>query len=54
MARTIEKLTLAEVAQIHGMSISTAQRRLTRAAKRVAALVRRDPALVQLAGGGES
>jgi RNA polymerase sigma factor (sigma-70 family) len=54
VARTIEKLTLAEVAQIHGVSISTAQRRLTRATKRVAALVRRDPALLQLAGGGEA
>jgi RNA polymerase sigma-70 factor (ECF subfamily) len=54
VARTIEKLTLAEVAQIHGVSISTAQRRLLRATKRVAALVRRDPALVQLAGGGEA
>jgi hypothetical protein len=36
------------------VSISTAQRRLTRATKRVAALVRRDPALVALAGGGEA
>ena len=53
VARTIEKLTLAEVAQAHGVSISTAQRRLVRATKRVAALVRRDPALVQLATGGE-
>jgi RNA polymerase sigma-70 factor, ECF subfamily len=50
VARTIERLTLAEVAQIHGMSISTAQRRLIRATKRVAALIRRDPALVRLAG----
>jgi RNA polymerase sigma-70 factor (ECF subfamily) len=51
VARTIERLTLAEVAQVHGVSVSTAQRRLARATKRIAALVRRDPDLVRLAGG---
>jgi RNA polymerase sigma-70 factor (ECF subfamily) len=51
VARTIEKLTLAEVAETHGVSISTAQRRLARASKRIAALVRRDPELMLLAGG---
>ena len=54
VARTIERLTLAEVAEAHGVSISTAQRRLARATKRVAALVRSDPTLVRFAGGGES
>ncbi|HXJ22277.1 MAG TPA: sigma-70 family RNA polymerase sigma factor [Polyangia bacterium] len=51
VSRTIEKLTLAEVAELHGVSVSTAQRRLARATKRVAALVRRDPVLSGLAGG---
>ena len=49
VARTIEGLTLEDVAALHGVSVSTAQRRLTRATKRVAALVRRDPLLVALA-----
>ena len=46
VARTIEGLTLEDVAALHDVSISTAQRRLARATKRVAALVRRDPLLV--------
>ena len=50
VSRTIEKLTLIEVAELHKVSVSTAQRRLTRATKRVAAMVRRDPALAALAG----
>ena len=48
VARTIEGLTLVEVAAAHGMSISTAQRRLSRATKRIAGLVRRDPVLMAL------
>jgi RNA polymerase sigma-70 factor (ECF subfamily) len=51
VSRTIEKLTLAEVAEVHSVSVSTAQRRLTRATKRVAALIRRDPVLADIAGG---
>ncbi len=50
VSRTIEKLTLSEVADVHGVSVSTAQRRLARATKRVSALVRRDPALAALIG----
>ena len=50
VSRTVEKLTLSEVAEVHGISVSTAQRRLARATKRVAALVRRDPALAALLG----
>jgi len=53
VARTIENLTLAEVAETHGISVSTAQRRLGRATKRIAALVRSDPALMRLADRGE-
>jgi len=54
VSRTIERLTLAEVAEAHGVSISTAQRRLARATKRVAALVRSDPALMRFAAGDEA
>ena len=50
-ARTIERMTMAEVAEAHGVSISTAQRRLTRATAQMAALMRRDPALMRLVGG---
>lgn len=52
VARTIEGLTLAQVAEVHGVSLSTAQRRLNRATKRIATLVRRDPMLTALAEGG--
>lgn len=54
VSRTIEQLTLAEVAEAHGVSISTAQRRLARATKRVAALVRGEPTLMRFTGGDES
>ena len=54
VSRTIEQLTLAEVAEAHGVSISTAQRRLARATKRIAALVRNEPALMRFTGGDES
>lgn len=54
VARTIEGLTLLEVAALHGLSVSTTQRRLGRATKRVAALIRRDPLLLHLANGGVS
>jgi len=54
VSRTIERLTLAEVAEAHGVSISTAQRRLARATKRVAVLLRSEPALMRFAGGDES
>jgi len=47
VARTIEGMTLEEVAAAHDVSVSTAQRRITRASRRVAALVRRDPMLSQ-------
>jgi RNA polymerase sigma-70 factor (ECF subfamily) len=54
VARSIERLSLAEVAEAHGVSISTAQRRLARASKRMAALVRSDPALMRFAAGDDS
>jgi RNA polymerase sigma-70 factor (ECF subfamily) len=52
VARTIEGLTLEEVAVLHGVSVSTAQRRIERATKRIALLVRRDPLLVTFVEGG--
>jgi DNA-directed RNA polymerase specialized sigma24 family protein len=36
-------LGLAEVAELHGLSLSTAQRRLARVAERVSAMIRKDP-----------
>jgi RNA polymerase sigma-70 factor (ECF subfamily) len=45
IARTIDGLPLHEVAALHGLSVSTAQRRLARATRRVAALVAGDPVL---------
>jgi RNA polymerase sigma-70 factor (ECF subfamily) len=54
VSRTIEGLTLEEVASLHGVSLSTAQRRLRRVSKRIASLVRRDPLLVGLVAGEAS
>jgi RNA polymerase sigma-70 factor (ECF subfamily) len=45
VARHIEGLTLAEVAALHGLSVSTAQRKLARARGRIAALAKSDPVL---------
>jgi RNA polymerase sigma-70 factor (ECF subfamily) len=52
VARTIEGLTLEEVAELHGVSVSTAQRRIERATERMGLLVSRDPLLAAFAGGG--
>jgi RNA polymerase sigma-70 factor (ECF subfamily) len=45
VVRFLEGKELTEVAQLHGMSLSTVQRKLTKAVARVTALVRQDPAL---------
>jgi RNA polymerase sigma-70 factor (ECF subfamily) len=45
VARHIEGLTLAEVAALHGLSVSTAQRKLARARQRIAPLAKSDPVL---------
>ena len=47
VARTLEGMTLDEVAAAHEVSVSTAQRRINRATKRIATLVRRDPMLAR-------
>ncbi len=49
ISRYIEGVELAEVARLHGLSVSTTQRRLTRVGKRVEAMVRRDPVLAEIA-----
>jgi RNA polymerase sigma-70 factor (ECF subfamily) len=49
VARTIEGMTLDEVAAAHDVSVSTAQRRINRASKRVATLIKRDPMLARFA-----
>jgi RNA polymerase sigma-70 factor, ECF subfamily len=54
VARTIEGLTLEEVAAAHDVSVSTAQRRISRASKRIALLVRRDSVLAGFAAGARS
>ncbi|MBN2576578.1 MAG: sigma-70 family RNA polymerase sigma factor [Deltaproteobacteria bacterium] len=51
VARFVEKMELAEVAAVHGMSLSTAKRRLARLAIRVNARVRASPALREYADG---
>jgi RNA polymerase sigma-70 factor (ECF subfamily) len=45
VARHVERLPLAEVAALHGLSVSTVQRRLARVAERVEAMVGGDPVL---------
>jgi RNA polymerase sigma-70 factor (ECF subfamily) len=45
VTRQIEGLGLAEVAALHGLSLSTTQRKLARVSQRIALLVRRDPVL---------
>jgi RNA polymerase sigma-70 factor (ECF subfamily) len=45
VARQIERLPMGEVATLHGLSMSTAQRRLRRVMRRVAAMVEADPVL---------
>ncbi|MBC8131534.1 MAG: sigma-70 family RNA polymerase sigma factor [Deltaproteobacteria bacterium] len=50
VTRYIEGMELTEVARTHGLSVSTTQRRLGRVAKRIDAMVRRDPVLAGIAG----
>jgi RNA polymerase sigma-70 factor, ECF subfamily len=48
VTRNIEGIELAEVARLHGLSISTTQRRLARVSKRIEAMVQRDPLLAEM------
>jgi RNA polymerase sigma-70 factor, ECF subfamily len=43
VARHLEGLGLAEVAELHGISVSTTQRKLARVGERVSAMIRKDP-----------
>jgi RNA polymerase sigma-70 factor (ECF subfamily) len=54
VARHVEGLTLAEVATLHGLSVSTVQRKLARARARIAALAKSDPVLQAYLQQGES
>ena len=47
VARHLEGLGLAEVASLHGLSVSTTQRKLARAQARMAALTSGDPAITE-------
>jgi RNA polymerase sigma-70 factor (ECF subfamily) len=47
VAREIERLSLDQAAALHGCSVSTAQRRLARITRRVAAMVADDPVLAR-------
>lgn len=49
VSRYLEGAELEEVARRHGLSLSTAQRRLARVTKLVDAMIRRDPILCELA-----
>lgn len=49
VARRIEGIELNEVARLHGLSPSTAQRRLSRVTKRIDAMVHADPILSDIA-----
>jgi RNA polymerase sigma-70 factor (ECF subfamily) len=53
VARQIEELPMDEVAALHGLSLSTTQRRLGRAVRRVAAMVEGDPVIAAYLAGRE-
>jgi RNA polymerase sigma-70 factor (ECF subfamily) len=50
VARYIEKMEITEVATVHGVSLSTVKRRLSRLALRVDARMESEPALVKYIG----
>lgn len=52
VSRTIEGMTLEEVAAAHAVSVSTAQRRISRASRRIATMVGRDSMLAGFAAAG--
>jgi RNA polymerase sigma-70 factor (ECF subfamily) len=54
VARHIEGLTLADVAALHGLSVSTAQRKLARARRRIAVLAKSDTVLRAYLRGSET
>jgi RNA polymerase sigma-70 factor (ECF subfamily) len=50
VARYVEKMEMADVAAVHGLSLSTVKRRIARLALRVDARMKSEPALVQYVG----
>src|SRR5262249_18552949 len=53
VARQIEELPMEQVAALHGLSISTTQRRLARVVRRAAGRVESDPVLAAYVAGRE-
>ena len=50
VARYVEKMEIAEVAALHGLSLSTVKRRIARLALRVDSRMKSEPALVEYVG----
>jgi RNA polymerase sigma-70 factor (ECF subfamily) len=50
VARYVEKMEMTEVASAHGISLSTAKRRIARLAQRVEARIKVEPALAEYGG----
>ena len=50
VARYVEKMEMTEVASAHGISLSTAKRRIARLAQRVEARIKGEPALAEYGG----
>jgi RNA polymerase sigma-70 factor, ECF subfamily len=50
VARYVEKMEMTEVASAHGISLSTAKRRIARLAQRVDARIKSEPALAEYSG----
>ena len=50
VARYVEKMEMADVAAVHGLSLSTVKRRIARLALRVDSRMKSEPALVQYVG----
>jgi RNA polymerase sigma-70 factor, ECF subfamily len=50
VARFVEKMEMTEVASAHGISLSTAKRRIARLAQRVEARIKSEPALAEYGG----
>jgi len=51
LTRYVEKMEIADIAQVHGLTFGTAKRRLARATHRISAKLGRDPLLAGYVGG---
>ena len=50
VSRYLERMDMAELARVHGLSFGTAKRRVARAAERIARLIGHDPMLAEYLG----